>query len=303
MEKVESGEEREFLISGSKDSSIIAWEITPKDLTDDDKEWGIATRKYMAHDGSVTDFSLSQDNKYCISSSWDCNLILWDLESVENFVTFEGQYGDEGILSCTFSLDGKQIISKSMDRIITIWDTTGERKHTIREAEYCYDHSDWVSSVQFSPDAENPVFATTSWDGTIKVWESDTFTLKNSFNGHTNAVNNLDFASGSHYLASGYLYLASGGKDGKINLWNVKEESLIKHKEHDASINQVSFSPVKYWIAAATENGIIVWNHQEDTIIARITGECTSITWNIDGTLLFAGFTDNLIKVYEVVEQ
>lgn len=227
-------------------------------------------------------------------------------------------------MSCSFSADNRQIASGSMDKTIKIWNTVGQCKYTVQDDA----HTDWVSNVRFSPETKNPVLATASWDGTIKVWDSNTMTLKNTFVGHTNAVTSLDFAQRSHYLAS-------GGKDGNIMLWNVNEGSFLKHKEHDASINQVLFSPIKYWIVAATDNGVLVWNLPKDKIIARLTvyddedeeefveqaeeeekeekekGKikkkrdvaCTSIAWNRDGNLLFAGFADNIIRVYEVVKE
>lgn len=321
LEKTESGAEREFLISGSRDSSIIAWEITPKDFTDEDQEWGKARRIYNSHSHIVQDLSLSQDSRYCLSASWDKTLRLWDLESGKSTVTFVDHEKD--VLSCSFSADNRQIASGSMDKSIKIWNTVGQCKYTVQEDA----HNDWVSNVRFSPDTKNPVLATSSWDGTIKIWDSNTMTLKNTFNGHTNAVLSLDFAQRSHYLAS-------GGKDGNIMLWNVQEGSFLKHKEHDASINQVLFSPIKYWIVAATDNGILVWNLPKDKVIARLTVQddelddikletevvdedldekkkklklqrdvaCTSIAWNKDGNLLFAGFADNKIRVYEVVK-
>lgn len=321
MEKTESGAEREFLISGSRDTSIIAWEITPKDFTDDDQEWGKARRVYNSHSHIVQDLSLSQDSRYCLSASWDKTLRLWDLESGKSTVTFVDHEKD--VLSCSFSADNRQIASGSMDKTIKIWNTVGQCKYTVQDEA----HTDWVSKVRFSPDTKNPVLATASWDGTIKVWDSNTMMLKNTFNGHTNAVLSLDFAQRSHYLAS-------GGKDGNIMLWNVNEGSFMKHKEHNAPINQVLFSPTKYWIVAATDNGILVWNLPKDKIIVRLTVQndeeedikleveeeaeeieekkkklklkndvaCTSIAWNRDGNLLFAGFADNLIRVYEVTK-
>lgn len=147
--------------------------------------------------------------------------------------------------------------------------------------------------------------------------------LKSTFVGHTNAVTTLDFAQKS-------CYLASGGKDGNIILWNVNEEKFLKSKEHDAPVNQVLFSPKKYWIVIATDNGILVWDLPKDKIIAKLVcpddedednsddesnaeeGErkakvskdipCLSMAWSKDGTYLYAGFADNTIRVFEVVK-
>jgi guanine nucleotide-binding protein subunit beta-2-like 1 protein len=88
--------------------------------------------------------------------------------------------------------------------------------------------------------------------------------LQNTFVGHTNAVTTLAFAHKATYLAS-------GGKDGNILLWNVDDGSFIKSLNHIHPINQVLFSKVMYWIAAATDSGIIVWDIVKDQVIANIT--------------------------------
>jgi len=107
--------------------------------------------------------SLSQDSRYCLSASWDKTLRLWDLESGKSTTTFVDH--DRDILSCSFSADNRQIASGSMDKTIKIWNTVGQCKYTVKEDA----HTDWVSSVRFSPETKNPVLATASWDGTIKV--------------------------------------------------------------------------------------------------------------------------------------
>jgi guanine nucleotide-binding protein subunit beta-2-like 1 protein len=151
--------------------------------------------------------------------------------------------------------------------------------------------------------------------------------LQNTFVGHTNAVTTLAFA----YKAC---YLASGGKDGNILLWQIEDGTFIKALNHSHPINQVLFSKVMYWIAAATDNGIIIWDIVKDQIISRIQvlrGDdqkdddeedekdkdekkkekskkvvekkeipCLSIAWSKNGNFLYSGWADNTIRVYEV---
>lgn len=232
-------------------------------------------------------------------------------------VTFVDHTGD--VLSCSFSADNRQIASGGRDKKIKIWNTKGECKFT-DETE----HQDWVSAVRFSPDTKKPLLATGSWDGTIKVWDPNSMELQNTFVGHTNAVTTLAFAQKT-------CYLASGGKDGNILLWNVDEGSFLKQKNHGAPINQVLFSKVNYWIAAATDSGILIWNLVKDEIIANLTihrGDedkevdsddkkedekkkvaekrvipCLSIAWSKNGTYLYSGWADNVIRVYEVANK
>ena len=40
-EVTEGNETKEFLISGSRDKSIMVWDIQEKGQTDSDKEWGV----------------------------------------------------------------------------------------------------------------------------------------------------------------------------------------------------------------------------------------------------------------------
>lgn len=146
--------------------------------------------------------------------------------------------------------------------------------------------------------------------------------LINTFVGHQNAVLCLAFATGSKYLAS-------GGKDGNILLWNLETNAFIKSKQINFPINQLAFSSVTYTLAAATDNGIHIWDLVKDQITSHVevhVGEdeqevadakeddkkaikeirqvpATSLAWNKNCTFLYTGWGDNKIRVYEVSKQ
>jgi len=78
------------------------------------------------------------------------------------------------------------------------------------------------------------------------------------------------------------------------------------------TIHQLVFSPTKYWLCAATEAGIKIWDLESKTLVAELTKNAfpefgakipnpvpISLAWNADGSILFAGYTDNMIRVYE----
>jgi len=132
--------------------------------------------------------------------------------------------------------------------------------------------------------------------------------LKHTFTGHTAQINALDMAPKTSYLAS-------GGKDGLAMIWNLVEGKFLGQTDAGASINAVLFAPKKYWLVLGTDKGIKVWDLPTKEFIVELTATsldpnqekmkkpiaCTSLAWNRSGNLLFAGFTDNYIRVYKIV--
>jgi guanine nucleotide-binding protein subunit beta-2-like 1 protein len=211
-------------------------------------------------------------------------------------------------LSCCFSPDNRQIVSGGRDKNIKIWNTVGECKFTVDQ----HAHTDWVSCVKFYQDAKTPIVVSASWDKTIKVWDNQTMHLKHTFVGHKAQINSLDMAPKTFYLAS-------GGNDGFAIVWNLVEGKFLGKIDCDSPINCVLFAPKKYWLVMGTEKGIKVWDLPNKAIVTELTAKpiegsnmkpnargespkiaCTSLAWSKTGTLLFAGFSDHIIRVYKI---
>lgn len=154
----------DILLSASRDKTLIIW-----DLTRDEESYGVPKTALKGHDHIVQDVAISQDGSYAISASWDKTLRLWDLNTGNTLQRFVGHEGD--VLSVSFSPDNRQIASAGRDRTIRVWNTIGECKYTFADKSA---HTDWVSSVRFSPvekDDTNGVSSVVSagWDKVVKV--------------------------------------------------------------------------------------------------------------------------------------
>src|SRR5437867_1982910 len=64
-------------------------------------------------------------------------------------------------------------------------------------------HSDYVSSVAWSPDGKR--IASASGDGTVQVWNASSGGHVLTYRGHANDALAIAWASDGHTLASGYL--------------------------------------------------------------------------------------------------
>ncbi|XVE63993.1 hypothetical protein DITRI_Ditri07aG0065200 [Diplodiscus trichospermus] len=294
----------DMIVTSSRDKSIILWH-----LTKDEKTYGVPRRRLTGHSHFVQDVVLSSDSQFALSGSWDGELRLWDLTAGISARRFVGHTKD--VLSVAFSIDNRQIVSASRDRTIKLWNTLGECKYTIQDGDA---HTDWVSCVRFSPSTLQPTIVSASWDKTVKVWNLTNCKIRNTLTGHTGYVNTVAVSPDGSLCAS-------GGKDGVILLWDLAEGKKLYSLEAGAVIHSLCFSPNRYWLCAATEQSIKIWDLESKSIVedlkvdlkaeaekSEVTDNankkkviyCTSLNWSYDGSTLFSGYTDGVIRVWGI---
>uniref|UniRef100_A0A915P1X8 Small ribosomal subunit protein RACK1 n=1 Tax=Meloidogyne floridensis TaxID=298350 RepID=A0A915P1X8_9BILA len=247
---------KNMLVSSSRDKTIILWQL--------DESGSVLTGKPLkslhGHGHFVSDVVMSSDGQYALSGSWDKTLRLWDLNTFVypivylcNFLvlaklglavggrtTRQFVSHTKDVLSVAFSADNRQIVSGSRDKKIKLWNTLAQCKHTI--VNEC--HTDWVSTVRFSPSNTNPVIVSAGWDRIVKVWNLGTCQLKTNHIGHGGYINSVTVSPDGSLCAS-------GGKDGSAMLWDLNEGKHLYTLGGNDVINALAFSPNRYWLCAA----------------------------------------------------
>ncbi|GLU18312.1 hypothetical protein SLE2022_346180 [Rubroshorea leprosula] len=112
----------------------------------------------------------------------------------------------------------------------------------------------------------------------------------------------------------------SGRKDGVILLWDLAEGKRLCSLDAGAVINVLCFSPNRYWLCAATEQSIKIWDLESKSIVEDLKVDlkaeaeksegdcasnkkviyCTSLNWSADGSTLFSGYTDGVVRVWGI---
>lgn len=284
----------DMILSASRDKTLIQWR-----LTRDETNFGVPHKMLKGHSHFVSDVVMSSDGQFALSGSWDKTLRLWDLSASKTTRMFKGHTKD--VLSVAFSADNRQIVSGSRDKCIKLWNTLGVCKYTIQDEG----HSDWVSCVRFSPNTANPIIVSSSWDKKVKVWNLTNCKLKTNHFGHGGYLNNVTVSPDGSLCAS-------GGKDGNAMLWDLNEGKHLYTLDGGGIINALCFSPNRYWLCAATGPSIKIWDLEGKVVVDELRQEvigtgskaeppqCISLAWSADGQTLFAGYTDNLIRVWQV---
>lgn len=301
-----SQEQPDMIVSSSRDKSLIVWKLERKEGLEN---FGVAQKRLTGHSHYVQDVAISADGMFALSGSWDGTLRLWDLNSGSTTRRFIGHTRD--VLSVAFSADNRQIVSGSRDKKINLWNTLGQLKFSISDDG----HKEWVSCVRFSPPQAGaaPLIVSAGWDKLVKVWNLTHCKLRTNLIGHTGYVNTVTVSPDGSLCAS-------GGKDGKAMLWDLNEGRHLSTLESGDIIHALAFSPVRYWLCAATASAIKIWDlESKEPVVEELKPpvvenqekkkknaktvpiQCISLCWSSDGNQLFAGYTDNVIRVWVVM--
>ena len=113
------------------------------------------------------------------------------------------------------------------------------------------DHKE-IASLAYSIDGT--IFASGSWDNTIRLWDANTGAHLKTLIGHESSVNSIAFSPDGKTLAS-------GSQDETIRLWDIATGTLLKtYKAHSNDVYSVVFSPDGTMLASGgRDNTIRLW--------------------------------------------
>lgn len=222
------------------------------------------------------------------------------------------------------SSDGKTAVVPALEDVL-VWDVkTGQQMGMWHEVG----HSSPVTAVTRNPTAEEEnLYAVGYADGSIRVWDAATSSVKLTLNGHKGAVTSL------HFDRDG-LTLASGSQDTNLILWDVVAETgLFRLKGHRDAITDLHFiyaseaekadpstssknpsGGATRYLASASKDGLLkLWDltlqHCVETVLpgrgeiwslsvlqdARLSSSGSSV-----GALILVGNAEGKVKFYEV---
>ncbi|KAH8608862.1 WD domain [Trypanosoma vivax] len=281
------------VVSASRDKTLISWSDNPNRHAEEN-DYCIPERRLEGHSAFVSDVALSNNGSFAVSASWDRSMRLWNLQNGQCQYKFLGHTRD--VLSVAFSPDNRQIVSGSRDRTLRVWNVKGECMHTLNGA-----HSDWVSCVRFSPATDKPLIVSGGWDNLVKVWDPAGGRVVSELKGHTNYVTSVTVSPDGSLCAS-------SDRDGVARLWDLAKGDSLFEMSAGAPINQICFSPNRYWMCAATDECIRIFDLENKDVIVELTPEahgskppqCQSIAWSADGSTLYSGHADNVIRIWTV---
>lgn len=119
----------------------------------------------------------------------------------------------------------------------------------------------------------------------------------NLFGGHSGEVTSLTWSNDGRRIAS-------GGKDGKIIIWDVESFLVIHYIDaHESDVNALAFSSdIKYLLSASSDKTIKLWNVESGKCIKSIINRSSvkSIAFSPDQQLCLAGYQNSTAKLWDL---
>ncbi|MCU0527472.1 MAG: hypothetical protein MUF72_21925 [Elainella sp. Prado103] len=265
-------------------------EIRLRQVSDGQQFWSS-----RVHQGWVWSVAFSPDGKW-LASCANRTVTLWDVQTGEPVQTFAG-YRDR-VFSVAFSPDGQLLATGSEDHLVRIWHLrSGELLHQLEA------HSDEVRSVAFSPNwfsgaVSTWQLASSSYDGTIRLWEIslEAAICTQVLSGHHDWIWSIGFSPDGSTLAS-------GSSDGSLRLWQVDTGVCLRVLSHPQPVRAIAFSPDGRRIASgSTDQRVRLWDYQTGELLRVLAGHqswISALAFSPESGLLASGSEDQSVILWD----
>ncbi|UTT96985.1 hypothetical protein NDA17_004669 [Ustilago hordei] len=218
------------------------------------------------------------------------------------------QYDDDiGLLADTSALPGGGGAS-DID-ILASWQADPLRAHRAKSTRFrqcVQSHTDWINDIILCN--QNQTLISASSDRTVKVWNPHD--PRHSLSPHVLGTHKDYVKALAHASDAGYV--ASGGFDKRIKLWDIREARSAPMLELDdkavkTSVYALSVNPGGAVIAAGSpEQHVKVWDPRSGRKCAELVGHTDNVRTVLvseDARYLLSGSADSTVRLWSLGEQ
>lgn len=201
--------------------------------------------------------------------------------------------GKGPVYSQDWSADGRWLVTADYDQV-RVWNTASYQEAGVLEG-----HTSFIWGLAWSPTLDNPILASASQDGSVRLWDVATYTQM--------ARLKTGWAFCVDWSPDGKL-LAIGTQNGDVQVWDATKQILLStwNSWTYSPVISIAWSPDGNSIASGGLNGeITLWDVQKGEALHRITGYTTArsdtngLAWSPDGSILATAHQDGKVRLWD----
>ena len=234
------------IASSGEDGSVRVWET----------ESGKMLQDCRGHTGNVWHVSFSPDGERLVSASADGTVRQWSTETGQEISKqFDRHQGDVTI--AVYSPDGSRIASCAHDRTIRVWNASDQSELMVLYGERP------ATTLGFAADGQ--LVGVGDRTSIVRFWnvasdEASPWLLQ----GHTKSIYPIQVSPDGAWIAS-------GGWDNKVNVWNAQTGRLMATKQTSAPVKSLCFTPDSSSVITIDSEVPYFrrWNFHTDEVVAE----------------------------------
>ena len=238
--------------------------------------------------------AFSPDGNRIASADGIGNVEIWDNYEEEKVFSVS----NISVLSVCWSPDGNRIATGDDEGHLKVFDV-----ETGVELINVIAHTDGVTSVNFLFDGKKIVsgggafVAGTSYDNTVKLWNTTSGELVHTFEGHTDGITSVSFSSDGKKILS-------GSRDDTIKIWDAEYYDCLKtFEEHTGDVNDVEWSKNDDKILSCSDDATIkIWDVETGDVLHEFEDDydVMSAAWSNDDEMVVSGSEGCKLKIWDV---
>ncbi|GMH75682.1 hypothetical protein TL16_g06841 [Triparma laevis f. inornata] len=205
--------------------------------------------------------------------------------------------GHTGFQSCLVIPGTSRAICSFVDGSVTVFDMKKKQREFITPSG----HTETVFGCEYSPSSPN-IMATSSYDSTVKIWDTGTMSLQNTLVGQSGVIYSMAWSNCGTYLASSSI-------KGSVFVWDTQSgealQKLSHHKQQPCYC--VDWSKLGSCLIASTgaDNSVVVF--KDDGLIHRryiCPDSMYGVQWHPKmSNILVAGCADSCAYIFDTNEE
>lgn len=257
-----------------------------------DTQTGKKSKQSNSYPFSISPVHISADDKLLVFTDNDHSAVVWDWENEKEIHTY--QYTSQHIRNADISPDEKYVAILSDDNMLKIYERNADVDEPVKRfpgntlAAYSSDGKKLLIRELGENNEEELHLINVARENVLK-----------RFAPKSNGISSFAFSPDTRYIAS-------GGGDGIIRLWDIiSAQEIRQFTGHTQRIEYVAFSrDGRYLVSSSADATARIWEvftGKQISVLAGHLQTVTSAVFSLDGKYVLTGSLDKTARLWDTV--